>query len=76
MIVKLVHQARFQRPPEEPGTQVRPVISGQQHVGRIVTRTDLVRAAKREGAALDPQTLLDDLELEQPGRFNTADAFY
>jgi hypothetical protein len=37
---------------------------------------DLVRTAKREGAALYPQTLLNDLELEKMGRFNTGDALY
>jgi hypothetical protein len=37
---------------------------------------DLVRTAKREGAALDPQTLLNDLELQDVGRFNTGDALY
>jgi len=76
MIVKLAHQERFQRTPQEAGTQVRPVIGGQQHVGCIVTGMDFVRTAKREGAALDPQTLLNDLELEEMGRFNTGDALY
>ena len=76
MDVKLAHQERFYRPPQEAGTQIRAVIRGQQHVGRILTGIDLVRAAKREGAALDPQTLLNDLELQGMGRFNTGDAFY
>jgi hypothetical protein len=76
MIVKLAHQERFQRPPQEAGTQVCPVIGGQQHVGRIRTGMDLVRTAKREGAALDPQTLLNDLELQEIRRFNTSDALY
>jgi hypothetical protein len=52
------------------------VIRGQQDVGRILTGIDLVRTAKSEGAALDPQTLLNDLELQDMGRFNTGDAFY
>jgi NADPH-dependent glutamate synthase beta subunit-like oxidoreductase len=76
MIVKLAHQERFQRPPQQAGTQVRQVIRGQQHVGGILTAMDLVRTAKRKGAALDPQTLLNDLELEKMGRFNTGDALY
>jgi hypothetical protein len=76
MIVKLANQERFQRPPQEAGTQVRPVIGGQQHVARILTGMDLVRTAKREGAALDPQTLLNDLELQEIRRFNTSDALY
>jgi hypothetical protein len=37
---------------------------------------DLVRTAKREGAALNPQTLLNDLELKEMGRFNPGDALY
>jgi hypothetical protein len=76
MIMKLAHQERFYRPPQEAGTQISPVIRGQQHVGRILTGIDLVRTAKREGAALDPQTLFNDLELQDMRRFNTGDAFY
>jgi hypothetical protein len=37
---------------------------------------EFVRTAKREGAALDPQTLVNDLELQKMRRFNTRDAFY
>ncbi|HYL35774.1 MAG TPA: hypothetical protein VEV17_07675 [Bryobacteraceae bacterium] len=76
MIVKLAHQERFQRPPQEAGPQVRPVIGDQHHVGRIATGMDLVRTAKRTGATLDPQTLLNDFELQQMGRFNAGDALY
>ena len=72
--VELAHQERFQRTPQIPRAQVRPVIRDQHDVARIALRLDLVRTAPREDAALDPQTLLDDFELQQMRWFNRDDA--
>jgi hypothetical protein len=76
MAVELPHQERFQRTPQAAGTQVRLVIRDQHHVGRITTGIDLVRTAKREDATLNPQTLLNDLELQEMRWFNGGDPLY
>ena len=74
--MKLTHQARFERPPQKSRAKVRPVTSGQEHVGCILTGMDLIRTANGNCAALNPQMLLNNLELQEMRRLNTGDALY
>ena len=76
MAVELAHQDRFQRTPQGAGTQKRLIVRRQHNFGRVATGADLVRAAKREDATLDPQMLPNDLELQEMRWFNLGDALY
>jgi hypothetical protein len=76
MIVKLAHQKFFQGPPQESGMQDGEVIRDQHHIGCIAAGMNLVRTTKRADTTLDPQTLLDDLELKQMRLFNLGDTLY
>jgi hypothetical protein len=63
-------------PPQAAGTQVGLIFRDQHHVSSIITDVDLVRTAKREHTTLDPQLLLDDLELQRMRWVNGGDALY
>lgn len=56
--------------------QVGLINRGEHHFGCIAAGKDLVGTAKREDAALDPQRLCNDFELEESGWFDHGDALY
>lgn len=72
--MELAHQERFQGTPQETGAQVRAVTRNQHNVARIAAGMDLIRTAMREDATFNPQTLLNDLELQQCRWFNRGDS--